>query len=370
MSACIPAQRLSPSSSMHAAPAPPCAGVPQRSRDSRSLLATVNGPVPAGSTRLPVGAACHCRRWACACACAHPAIRGGAALPGAEPSGSPVGVAAAPAQPAAPAVPAAQVDTSARLQVGQRVRLFVNDASTLSEGLGCREAACGQQQLAAHCLASTARQVGASHCTNCKAICWQLPAQKHATLGTACVPLAASRRRLHHNERTTGASTAHSAGGIAIVEPAPARVAGEPLPAWMADDPVWQAAAEGQLTLGAGSGEGLSVEQALEADAEADAQAAADDSRANELGLGGAAPAPESADSFAGTAGRAAANTIAAWCAPLRPLTLPTSGSSVMHARFSRLQFSHQCCPATPARSALQDLRGAAGGQRQWGCAG
>ncbi|KAL4441064.1 hypothetical protein ABPG77_010495 [Micractinium sp. CCAP 211/92] len=120
-------------------PPPAAAGVPQRSRDTSTLLATITAPVPAGSIRLPVG-------------------------------------------------------STARLQVGQRVRLFVNDASTLSEAQG-RVAA--------------------------------------------------------------GASGGPDAGSSASVTSVPVRVSGQPVPAWMAEDPVWQAAAEGQQALGPAGGDGL-----------------------------------------------------------------------------------------------------------------
>ncbi|KAL4457378.1 hypothetical protein ABPG75_012243 [Micractinium tetrahymenae] len=173
--------------------------VPQRSRNTGTLLATINAPVTVGSIRLPV-------------------------------------------------------DSSAPLRVGQRVRIFVNDASTMN-----------------------------------------------------------SRRRLRQAEQAAGANDTSDSSSIPSVAPVPVQLSGQPVPSWMAADPVWQAAAEGRHTLGAGGAGGLSTEQALQADAEASAQVVGEGVSIESLSAGGAAPAPQGAEGLAGTGGRSAPNTIAAW---------------------------------------------------------
>lgn len=186
----------------------------------------------------------------------------------------------------------------------------------------------------------------------------------HMQAPSAILP-AGSRRRLRQDEHAAGSSSGSGGtGSTHTAAPVPVRMPAQPLPAWLAEDPVWQAAAEGQRTLGRGGSDGPSFMQAPQAEAEAYAQAPTSSSDGDAGAQAGAAPAPEGAGGLPGTAGRAAVNTIAAWCVPPLPASLPGSRTCFAYASLPCPAQSPASSPqpsqarlCLPAPTRLQDLR-------------
>ncbi|PSC69036.1 band 7 [Micractinium conductrix] len=168
-------------------------GVPQRSGNPATLLATVSSPVAAGDVRVPVS-------------------------------------------------------STARFRVGQRVRIYVNDAST-----------------------------------------------------------AGGRRRLLQSAAASAASAVNLTSTLL----------GQPAPAWLLNDPVFQSALEGRRARGGSGGGGLTVQEALVAEAVAAAEVGAEDaSSAEDASVLAPAPAEDgsvAAASLDPTPRMATDGTLVAW---------------------------------------------------------